>query len=203
MRSNWCLEEGYFVCITIKNLPVLFLIDTGSNVTILGEHLFDQLLRGTGKITPFLGKANFELGIGNQHLRHTLLIADIENVGILGMDFLRTHHCDLVLSRQVMKVNGEEVLCFANSRNAPLRCCRVAVLEPVEIPPESEMIVLGYTKGVIDKSGTGLIEADENILHIKGLLVAKAFVCPTTGTVPVRIANPYAQIMHEHNCRYL
>ena len=60
-----------------------------------------------------------------------------------------------------MKVNGEEVLCFANSRNAQPRCCRVAVLEPVEIPPESEMIVPGYTKGVIAKSGTDLIEADK------------------------------------------
>ena len=30
-------------------------------------------------------------------------------------------------------------------------------------------------------------------LHKKGLLVAKALVCPETGTVPVRIANPYDQ----------
>ena len=38
-----------------------------------------------------------------------------------------------------------------------------------------------------------MIEADVKFLHTKGLLVAKALVCPTTGTVPVRIANPYAQ----------
>ena len=81
------------------------------------------MLTITGEVTPFLGKADFELVIGNRHLRHTLLIADIENDGILGMEFLRTLHCDLVLSRQVMKVNGEEVLCFANSRNAQPRCC--------------------------------------------------------------------------------
>ena len=84
---------------------MLFWIDTGSSVTILGKHLLDQLPRDitssiehtktkmltvTGEVTPFLGKADFELGIGNQHLTHTLLIADIENDGILGMDFLRT-----------------------------------------------------------------------------------------------------------------
>ena len=71
MRSNWCIVEGYFVCITIKNLPVLFLIDTGSNVTILGKHLLDQLPRDTtssvrptktkmltvtGEVTPFWEK---------------------------------------------------------------------------------------------------------------------------------------------------
>ena len=109
------------------------------------------------------------------------------------MDFLKAHKCDLVLTRQILKVNGEEILCFANSRNAQPQCCRVAVLEPVEIPPGTEMIVVVYTKGIIDRNGTGLIEADTKFLHTKGLLVAKALVCPTTGTVPIRFANPYAQ----------
>ena len=107
--------------------------------------------------------------------------------------FLKAYHCDLVLSRQIMKVNGEEVLCFANSRNAPAQCCRVAVLVPVEIPTESEVIMHGYTKGVIDKSGTGLIEADDKFLNERGLLVAKALVCPITGIVPVHIVNPFTE----------
>ena len=208
MRRNWCMEEGYFVNVTIENVPVTFLIDTGSNVTILSRSLIERMpahvsssvqptntkmLTVTGEVTPFLGKTEHELNIGKQKLRHTLLVADIENDGIIGMDFLKAHHCDLVLTRQILKVNGEEVLCFANSRSAQPRCCPVAILEPVEIPPECEMIVPGYTKGVINKNGTGLIEADNKFLQNKGLLVAKALVCPTTGTVPIRIANPYAQ----------
>ena len=208
MRSNWGMEEGYFVCVTIKNLPVTFLIDTGSNVTILGKSFLEKLpsdidfsvrptktkmLTVTGEVTPFQGKTELELGIGKQKLKHTVLIADIENGGILGMDFLKAYQCDLVLTRQIMKINGEDILCFANSRNVQPTCCRVAVLEPTEIPPESEMIVSGYTKGIIDKSGTGLIEAYPDFSNSKGLLVAKALVCPTTGTVPVRIANPFAQ----------
>ena len=152
-----------------------------------------KMLTVTGEVTPFLGKTEHELKIGKQKLKHTLLIADIENDGILGMDFLKAHNCDLVLSRQIMKINGEEVLCFPNSRNPPLQCCGVAVLQPVQIPPESEVIVPGYTKGVIDKSGTGLIEAHEKFVNNKGLLVAKALVCPATGTVPVRIINPYSE----------
>ena len=151
------------------------------------------MLTVTGEVTPFQGKTELELGIGKQKLKHTVLIADIENEGILGMDFLKAYQCDLVLTRQIMKINGEEILCFANSRNVQPTCCRVAVLEPTEILPESEMIVSGYTKGIIDKSGTGLIEAYPDFSNSKGLLVAKALVCPTTGTVPVRIANPFAQ----------
>ena len=49
-----------------------------------------------------------------------------------------------------MKINGKEILRFANSRNVQPTCCQVAVLEPTEIPPES-----GYTKGIKDKSCTG------------------------------------------------
>ena len=146
MRRNWCFEEGYFVTVTIENIPITFLIDTGSNITILSRSLMERMpvhitssvqptntkmLTVTGEVTPFLGKTEHELKIGKQKLKHTLLIADIENDGILGMDFLKAHNCDLVLSRQIMKINGEEVLCFPNSRNPPLQCCGVAVLQPV------------------------------------------------------------------------
>ena len=107
MRGNWCMEEGYFVCVTIKNLPVTFLIDTGSNVTIMGKSFLEKLpsdigfsvrpkkqtkmLTVTGEVTPFQGKTELELGIGKQKLKHTVLIADIENEGILGMDFLKAY----------------------------------------------------------------------------------------------------------------
>ena len=134
-----------------------------------------KMLSVTGEITPFMGKTEQELSIGKQKIKYTLLVADIEKEGILGMDFLKAHRCDLILTRQILKVNGEEILCFANSRNAQPRCCRVAVLEPLEITPGTEMIVPGYTKGIIDESGTGLIEAYTKFFHTKGLLVAKSF----------------------------
>ena len=43
MRRNWCLEEGFFVCITIKNLPVTILIDSVSNITILSKSFLEKL----------------------------------------------------------------------------------------------------------------------------------------------------------------
>ena len=80
-----------------------------------------------------------------------------------------------------------------NSRNAQPTCCRVAVSENFTIPSETEMLVEGFTTNVIDRHSTGLIEVDTKFLHKKGLLVAKALVCPSNGTVPIRIANPYNQ----------
>ena len=68
MRHNWCIEEGYFVYGTVDDLPLTFLIDTGSNVSFLNRSIFDRLspevrqtvqptnkklLTVTGEVTPF------------------------------------------------------------------------------------------------------------------------------------------------------
>ena len=129
--------------------------------------------------------------IGSQTLTQKFLFADIEDEGILGMDFLTAHQCDLMLTQSYLKIKREKIRCFANSRNAQTTCCRVAISEHFTIPPETEMLVEGFTTNVIDRHSTGLIEVDTKFLHKKGLLVAKALVCPSAGTVPIRLANPY------------
>ena len=206
MRQNWSIDEGYFVCTKVEGIPITFLIDTGSNVSILSKGLVDQfppefhkeiqptktkLLSVTGEVTPFLGKTTVTVEIGSQRVQQNVLIASIENDGILGMDFLTTHHCDLMLTQLCMKLNGEKIRCFPNSREAQPTCCRVAISEYVEIPPETEVVVQGFVTGTIDRKKTGIVEVDTKFLHKKGLLVAKALVCPSDGTVPIRIANPY------------
>lgn len=189
MRKSWGIEEGYFVSTKVGNLPVTFLVDTGSNVSILRKGLLEQFSPQTGlsvqptniklvtvteEVTPFHGKTVLEVEIGSQKISHQMLIADIENDGILGMDFLTAHNCDLMLSQQSMKLNGEKIRCFPNSRNVKGACCRVAILEHVEIPPETEMVVAGFTTDVIDMRSTGVVEVDTKFLHKRGLLVAKA-----------------------------
>ena len=99
MRKNWCMEEGYFVCGVVDDLPLAFLIDTGSNVSILNRSILDRLspeayqsiqptnkklLSVTGEVTPFLGETVLNLEIGSHDLQLKVLFADIENEGILG-----------------------------------------------------------------------------------------------------------------------
>ena len=145
----------------------------------------------TGEVTPFLGRAVLNLEIGSQNLQMNVLFADIENEGIIGLDFLKEHNCDLMLTQSCLKISNEKIRCFANSRDAQPTCCRIVVTKHCTIPPETEMLIEGHPAGVIDKNSTGLVEVDTGFLHKKGLLVAKALVCPSNGTVPIRIANPY------------
>ena len=127
MRHNWCMEEGYFICAKIENLPVTLLIDTGSNVSILNGSILEQLpqkmcqtvqptkpklLTVIGEITPSLGKTILNIEIGFQKLQQKVLFADIENEGILGMDFLTAHQCDLMLTQNYIKIKKEKIRCF-------------------------------------------------------------------------------------------
>ena len=48
MRQSWGIEEGCFVSTTIGNLPVTFLVDTGSNVSILRKGMLEQFSSQTG-----------------------------------------------------------------------------------------------------------------------------------------------------------
>lgn len=61
-----------------------------------------HLVTATGKSSSFHGKAGVEITLGSQKLRHDVLFSDVKNDGILGMDFLRKHHCDMFVSRHYL-----------------------------------------------------------------------------------------------------
>lgn len=192
-------------------MALTFLVDTGSNVTILRRDILDhwprehrpnlipvntQLVTATGDYSPFYGKAKVEITIGSQTLQHEILFADIKNDGILGVDFLSTNHCDVLLSKDYLVINGEKIACFRSTEDAPPACCRIALSESVKIPPESEIIVKGRPLDRFDKDGVGIVETSDNFALRYGLLVAKALVCPKLGTVPIRIMNLGKEPIH-------
>ena len=186
------MEEEYFVPACVGNMPLTFLVDTGSNVTILCRDLLDswpqehlptlipvntQLVTATGECSPFYGKAEVEISLGNQKLKHQILFADIKNDGILGIDLLSANGCDVLLSKDHLMLIGERIACFRSSVDAQPTCCRKALTESIEIPPDCEIIVKGRPIDRFDKDGVGILEASEAFASRYGLMVAKALVC--------------------------
>ena len=105
-KSLKCLEDGYFVAGYVHDQSFVFLVDTGSCCTILSRTLLENwhcetrpdltsvnlhLVTATGDSSPFLGKTEVEITLGNQKLLHDVLFANINNDGIIGMDFLTKH----------------------------------------------------------------------------------------------------------------
>ena len=198
-------DDGYFVCAKVNEKPVTMLCDSGANVTILNSSLLNRstwkdsvepslspvntmLLTITGESKPFLGKAVVQICLGKCTFQHEVLFADITQDGILGIDFMMKNKCDLIISKSCLKVKGEEIPCYMSSSSHPL-CCRVALVENVSVPPESEIIVSGKPLDSFDRSTPGAVEPAMKFVQNTGLLVAKVLVDTKNGNIPMRLAN--------------
>ncbi|KAK3598269.1 hypothetical protein CHS0354_022586 [Potamilus streckersoni] len=102
-----------------------------------------MLLTVIGESQPFDGKAEVEIMLGTHTFTHEVLLADIQQDGILGIDFLRKHQCDPIISKAYLNVKGEKVPCYMKSDEKKMMCCRIASTENVEILPETEVVVNG------------------------------------------------------------
>lgn len=88
---------------------------------------------------------------------------------------------------------GEVIPCHKQANTALATCCKVAVLEDLEIPPRCELMVPGATMGGIVPS-TGVIEPTQLFVQRKGLLVAKFSIDTNKKVIPLRVIN----LLYEH-----
>lgn len=107
--------------------------------------------------------------------------------GILGMDFMRRYGCDLLISKNSLKVNSENVTCFTKPGNSP-DCHRIVVMKSILIPANSEVSVEGKAVAHISKD-YGIIEGSENFVQKSCVVVAKVLVEASKGNFPVRLTN--------------
>ena len=134
------------------------LIVTGATVTILKKEVFDRwspsskptikpvsvpLRTATGELSSFYGKISVNIKLGKKTFQHEVWLADVENDGILGVDFMKSNECDLLLSKGFLSIQGEEIPCYENEHDVPPTCCRIQVPMYVEVAPESEVIIPG------------------------------------------------------------
>ena len=136
---------------------------------------YTSLITTTEESARFCGQSKVTLCIGSNVYDHNLVVANITNDGILGLDFLEKHSCAVNLSERTLSIesNGEIIPCHKLANTAIATCCKVAVLEDLEIPPRCELMVPGATVGGI-VPGTGVIEPTQLFVQRKGLLVAKS-----------------------------
>lgn len=197
----------------VGGVSVKFLLDTGSSVTIIHPHTWEQLpldirqslrpwdqsiIAAEGSTLQVLGCTEVVVRFGKFHRRHLLLVAPITQPGILGMDFLTLHGGVLDIPGRKLKLDAWEVPLV--SENVPATCCRISIAETVTVPAGHEAVVPGELhlrsggvwQGVVEPSSR-FVSKDDSIL------IGRTYVSSTRSRVPLRILNlrPEATILYK------
>ena len=126
------IESGLFIRAKIHDKPLLLLIDSGADVTIISSSFFKSLdcgqslkaepvqlnlVSATGDRIPFIGKLDIPIELDKKPYTHKVLIADINFDGILGLDFMTNYSCDILVQRMLLRIKGADVLLIRRSDN--------------------------------------------------------------------------------------
>lgn len=177
---------------TVNGKKTQVTVDTGAMVSIIKKNIAPTvrplmekvLLRTvTGETSPAIGEAEVEVELGQLRIRHRVLVADIDDDFIMGMDLIGKYGLAYDPEERILKIGNESFVLETPGGEA--RCVRLYASETVRIRGSSEQIInaaMGNDLG----SCVGLVEPTED--SHKHLLVARTLI-KTSKTVPVRIAN--------------
>ena len=149
--------------------PITAALDCGAEVTVISSDLYASLklslplelvkLRGLtpGMITEAHLARNIPFTLGSQTFKIDMYVAPIREDLLLGMDFLHEHQVDILLSRNLIMIHGEEVMAvykqYTNTK--PITVGRITAVTRTVIPPHTVRYVKGKVTG--DLTGTCLV----------------------------------------------
>ncbi|CAG2245319.1 unnamed protein product [Mytilus edulis] len=152
LRSDGVYVEGH-----IQGSEVNFTVDTGAVRTVLSVYAFNKiphvnrpileksntLACADGKPLKELGKAIFEIKLGNLCFNTEMIVANIEDEALLGLDVLMKSQwgpADIKLTEGIILLGGHAVHCTQiGQRNEFIR--KIYGEAYYEIPPRSENFV--------------------------------------------------------------
>ena len=94
-----------WVTLNVDGVSTQFLVDTGSQVTLVNSKVFQDALipsglsvkSATGHSLDIKGKLLVPILIADHFIEHEIYASDSLKYNILGIDFLQTHHCSVDL----------------------------------------------------------------------------------------------------------
>ncbi|KAJ8957183.1 hypothetical protein NQ318_007745 [Aromia moschata] len=171
-----------------------FVIDTGATRTILRPDILPKqpkelsrhvrLETATGELIPVHVDVYVKIQLGSKIMYHQVLIADIRDDCILGLDILSKHDFVVDIKNRIIQVQNEEIV-MAPKLQDYNQSRRIIVEEDIQMPQGSENIIIAKLDGNGEGLSTGIVEANE---RNDGLLIARTLV-QMNNQIPVRIAN--------------
>ena len=128
--------EGMTVMGNVDGVPVCFRIVTGARRTLISKKKFDEVTqRSHNKVLKLEGKnlntakgmplsrqgtVNAHVHMGPVEVKHEISVAEINDEGIIGADFLRSHRCAIDVSESEFKVQGQRTKGVAETLNTSI-----------------------------------------------------------------------------------
>lgn len=194
------MKNTLYVPCTVNNKTINAVIDTAAQVTVMNYELFESLkpkpllqkdiiLKGAGKNNIINGKIaeQVKLRIGPTEQRWDVVVGEIADSLLLGLDFLRAHNCIINLENFTLTVDKALIpitkIKTEGSKN-DVEIYRVSLQKRTVIPPQS----VKFIPVQIDKPFKDLlcVETDKNISD--GLLPPNSVI--SAGQTKISFRNP-------------
>lgn len=211
IRRKAQLSDGIYIRGKLQGATILFTADTGASKTVLSKRVFYKLdankrpslqksnsLKGAGG-TPLneIGKGHFTIQLGPLELEREMIVADIEDDCLLGIDILQNESegpADLLLSKGIIRLLGKDIPCTQVGLNEKTR--KVTAADDFVIPGQSEAVIDVFvarddTDDLIQDSDF-LIEGSESFHNKYPLKVAAKLVDINSGArSKLLVLNPF------------
>ena len=141
-------NSGLFVPAFVNGLPINCLVDTGATLTIISTKVWETLGRSSLTLSTFdqvistasgspievTGRTRVQLKVADCSCYVDVIIANIDNELILGLDFLKLMDCQIDVGQETMVIQGRAIKLDSLGY---VGCSRVIAKEMVQIPRSS------------------------------------------------------------------
>ena len=217
LKQTECLnsvvdDKSVFVRVTVCEIPLDAVCDTGASVSCLSPKVFvrlppqiqsslkpcsKRLLAANQGEIKVKGEVTVEMKIASMTFRHTFLVLEASEAEcLLGLDFLETHKCDPMFSEMKLRLNRDTSVNLFH-RTAPVQSwhypvMRVVARETSFIPSGHEAIILG--KIDLDDhtllTKAGIFEPSQYFCDKQNVLAFNTLSELQEDAIPARIINP-------------
>ena len=196
-------KEGLFVQGHAAEEPVLWLVDTGCTVTMLSLEVYNQiprkdrpalspfygnLITGNGSVMEVAGQTRMRIAVDGLELEHDIIVADTDNQGMLGLDFMLQH--DAVINVAGGKLTIGRRVVAAECKQVQRSASRVTLAETVVVPAGHRMLLPGRIGGGVLAEGQWMIGPLSHTPGNKAIAVARTLVDGQKNKVPFEVMNP-------------
>ena len=204
-------SDGVYVRSRVQEVPVLFTADTGAARSVLSKKVFGKipvkyqpelnesspLSSVNGRLLKEYGKGKFTIYLDSMKIEAELVVAEIEDEGLLGLDILIMREegpAEIKLGSGEIVMNGTVIPCIRIGNGNKVR--KVTLADDYTVQPFTEYVIDVYIQkedgDELDPNQNYIVEPDKHLSERCSLVMASTIVNTERNvTNKVRVLNPF------------